>query len=355
MKLLNTLLLSLGFLFLAVLAWKVGPGELWGQVQVLGWGVTLLIFAEGTANLAHTVGWRHCIHEGRRRVSLFRLFHMATAGFAINYLTPTASVGGEVSRAALLTATHTCSQAVSSVLLDKLMTGVAHLVLVVLGAFFLLWRVSLPVQLWVAMAATTMLLTVSMAVFLLLQKQGKLGVLCRWLAHYNLGGRWVRQAAQRLTNVDEALRLFYREHPRDLMLSVAWHMVGHSAAILHAGLFLWLLKQPATLDFVVAAGLLSLWFDLLTFAIPMNLGTLEASRLVVFKALGCQALLGMAFGVTVRVAQVFWACFGLLSYARLAGRNAINGLDSASASLVLAAAPVTEPPQALRRHPTHEV
>src|SRR5664280_867490 len=37
-----------------------------------------------------------------------------------------------------------------------------------------------------------------------------------------------------------------------------------------------------------------------------NLGTLEGSRIVARKAVGVDALLGMTFGVAVRVAQVFW-------------------------------------------------
>jgi len=319
MKRLNTVLLGLGLAFLACLVWKVGPGELWRQLSALGWGVLLLILAEGAANLAHTVGWQCCIHESQERVPIWRLFCMASAGYAINYLTPTASVGGDVSRAALLASTHKGTQAVSSVLLDKLMSAIAHLVLVVLGGIILCLRVSLPVALWVAMAVTTALLIGGTAAFILLQKYGKLGGICRWLVEHRLGGRSMEQAAQHISEVDEALEQFYREHPRDLALSVGWHLLGHSVALLHAWLFLCLLGQPAPFTTVAAAGILALWFDLLTFMIPLNLGTLEGSRIVIFKALGCQALLGMAFGLAIRVAQVFWAGFGLVSYACLAG------------------------------------
>lgn len=58
--------------------------------------------------------------------------------------------------------------------------------------------------------------------------------------------------------------------------------------------------------------------DLLTFAVPLNLGKLEGIRIVVFQARGCSALLGMAYAVAVRVAQLFWAAFGLVSYSFLA-------------------------------------
>lgn len=318
MKRLNLVLLGLGLVFLACLVWKVGPGELWRQLSALGWGVLLLILAEGLANLAHTVAWQCCIHESQTRVRLWRLFCMASAGYAINYLTPTASVGGDVSRAALLASDHKGSQAVTSVLLDKLMSAVAHLLLVMLGGILLCLRVSLPGALWLAMAGTTALLIGGTVAFILLQKYGKLGGICRWLVEHRLGGRAMQQAAQHISEVDEALKQFYRQYPWDLALSVGWHLLGHSVALLHAWLFLWLLGQPAPFTTVAAAGILALWFDLLTFMIPMNLGTLEGSRLVIFKALGCQALLGMAFGVAVRIAQVFWAGFGLACYAWLA-------------------------------------
>ena len=314
MKKLNTALLALGLVFLVYLAWTVGPEELWLQVSALGWGVIPLILSEGGQNLAHTLGWQHCIDGGAPRVPLLRLFRMAMAGYAINYLTPSASVGGDVSRAALLASSRSGPQAVSSVLLDKLMTAFAHLLLAALGSVFLLWKVRLPIQLWVAMAVTTGLLSAGMGIFLWMQKEGKMGGFLRWLVDHNIGGSPVRQAARQISEVDAALKRFYRERPLDLALAAGWHLVGHSVAIFQAWLFLWLLHQPAAFLTVVAAGLLSLWFDLLTFAIPLNLGTLEGSRIVVFRALGCPTLLGMAFGIALRLAQIFWACFGLVNY-----------------------------------------
>ena len=345
MKKLNTALLLIGLAFLVYLVWKIGLGELWRQVSALGWGVALLILSEGLANLAHTEGWRRCIHGSYPAVPLLRLFRMAMAGFAINYLTPSASVGGEVSRATLLATVRNGPVAVSSVLLDKLMTAVAHLALAVLGSLFLLWRVRLPIELWAAMALITVLLTGGMVVFLLLQKHGKVGGVFRWMAEHKLGGRFLQMAAERMSAVDADLKRFYRERPRDLALSVWWHLLGHSAALLQAWLFLTWLEQPAPLATVAAAGFLSLWFDLMTFAIPLNLGTLEGSRIVVFNALGCPSLLGMAFGVAVRVAQVFWAVFGLISYSLLAARKPTTATKASQAQSSSPGIPHRQTPQ----------
>jgi uncharacterized membrane protein YbhN (UPF0104 family) len=239
---------------------------------------------------------------------------MNMAGWAINYLTPTASIGGEVTRASLLSAQCNGTDATGSVLLDKLMTAIAHLLLVIAGAVFLFWRARLSMQLWIAIAVTTALLTLGVTAFLFLQIRGAFGNVCRWLNNRNFGNRFMEDVAQNLFRVDALLKRFYRERSRDLVLSVFWHAVGHAVAIAHAWLFLTLVGQPAPVATIIAAGCLALWFDLLTFAVPLNLGTLEASRIVVLEVLGGQALFGMTFGMAIRAAQLFWACFGLANY-----------------------------------------
>jgi uncharacterized protein (TIRG00374 family) len=246
---------------------------------------------------------------------------MATAGFSLNYLLPAASLGGEASKVALLASNRPASEAVSSVLLDKLSTAIAHLALAWLGAIVVLSHVHLSSGLWIAMAASTGLLTAALGVFLLMQRHGKLGALLRWLADRGIGGAAAARATRRVSEIDEALKRFYRERPRDFALAIGWHLVGHSAAILQAWLFLWLLGQPASISQVACAGCISLWFDLVTFAIPLNLGALEGSRIVALKAIGNSVSIGMAFGVSIRITQLFWAGFGLVTYGFFTAEN----------------------------------
>jgi hypothetical protein len=64
-----------------------------------------------------------------------------------------------------------------------------------------------------------------------------------------------------------------------------------------------------------------MWFDLITFAMPFGLGTLEATRIVALRAVGYNALLGMTYGIAMRLAQLFWSAVGLVNYAFLASRE----------------------------------
>jgi glycosyltransferase 2 family protein len=320
MKKLNTILLALGVVFLAYLLWKIGARELWQKLLALGWGLVPLILGEGVAEMLHTAGWRHCLSGPCRSLSFARLFRIRITGYAINYLTPTATLGGEVVKASLLSMNNNGPEAASSVLIDKVCFAVSHLLFVVAGGIILLGHLQLPGAVWWVMVISSALVAFGVLAFLLLQKYGKLGVVIRWLAARRIGGPALQKASGYITEVDEAMRVFYRNHPRDLILATCWHLLGHSVGIVQTWLFFALLDQNVSLLTVANAWFLGLWFDLPTFFVPLNLGTLEGSRILAFKAIGFDALLGMSYGVTLRFGQIFWSAFGLINYGLLALR-----------------------------------
>jgi uncharacterized protein (TIRG00374 family) len=319
-KFFHTILLALGAVFLAYLVWKIGAREIWRELTSLGWGLIPLVLAEGIAEMIHTLGWRHCMNEPYRSVSWFFLFRIRMAGYAINYLTPTATLGGEVTKATLLASAHKGPGAVTGVLIGKLCFGFSHLLFVVIGSMFILSRVKLPMALWLGMLLSSALVTSGMVVFLVLQKRGKLGALLRWLVERRLGGRFLQRAAAGITEIDEALKVYYRERAHALIFAIGWHLLGYSIGILQTWYFFTLLNRTS---WVVAAAtwFLGMWFDLLTFAMPLGLGTLEGTRIIALEAVGYNALLGITYGVSLRLAQLFWAAAGLVNYVLLVSRE----------------------------------
>ena len=188
MKKLHTILLVLGVAFLGYLLWSIGVRELWRELGLLGWGLVPLLLSEGVGELIHTLGWRRCLSGPQRALPFGLLFRIRMAGYAINYLTPTAALGGEVTRATLLSSYGHAPQVVSGLLVDKACIAVAHLLWVIIGAGVILWQVKLPVPLGVAMVLAALLLAAGITAFLLLQIYGKLGAVVRWLARHRIGG-----------------------------------------------------------------------------------------------------------------------------------------------------------------------
>ncbi|HUC86208.1 MAG TPA: hypothetical protein VL970_13510, partial [Candidatus Acidoferrales bacterium] len=112
-------------------------------------------------------------------------------------------------------------------------------------------------------------------------------------------------------------------------------LVGYSVGIVQTWFFFHLLHQDATWIVASSAWFLGMWFDLLTFAIPQNLGTLEGTRVLVLQTFGYTALMGVAYGFALRLAQIIWSCVGLAFYALLVSRvhqprSAIIVLEPAS-------------------------
>jgi uncharacterized protein (TIRG00374 family) len=324
MKYFNVILLALGCTLLAALIWTVGPAELWNEFTLLGWGLIPFAFCEGAAEMIHTLGWRHCLSGNLRKISWFRLYRIRMAGYAINYLTPTASLGGEVTKTTLLTAQAQVSQAASGVLIGKVCFGLAHLLFVTLGILVVMHTIHLGAAVWIPLLLSAMLVAGGIAIFLLLQKHGKLGAPTRWLVAKGIGGRTVEKIAANFTSVDEELRAFYRDRPMDMCLAICWHLLGYSIGIAQTWFFLHLLHPPVSL--VVAAGVwfIGMWFDLLTFAIPLNAGSLEGTRILALKLIGFGAPLGLAYGVALRLAQMLWAGVGLLLYGELTAHKATS-------------------------------
>ena len=317
MRKVHTVLLALGFGFLVYLVWRTGARELWRQLTLLGWGLVPIILAEGLAEFFHAISWQYCFAASHRKVPLARLFRIHLAGYAINFFTPTASVAGDATKAALLAEQRDGKDAVAAVLVGKLSFALGHLLFVALGAAIVLPGLQWPPLLRTVLLIGITMLGVGIIIFMFLQMQGKLAALPRWLAARNICVKTFQRLIHPLEQVDATLKIFYRDHPWNLARSVFWHFVGYTVGIFTTWYFLSLVGERAPVTAAARVWFLAMWIDLVTFAVPLNLGVLEGGRLVAFRMVGFGTLPGMSFGLVTRAAQLFWAAVGLVNYALL--------------------------------------
>jgi hypothetical protein len=330
MKKFHVAAILLGSFLLVLLTWKIGPGELWHGLSLLGWGLVPFVLMEGAVDIFHTLGWRRCLSPPHRSLPFSRLFGIRLAGSSINYFTPTASLGGEVIKGALLSLNHRGPEAATGVIIGKLAYALSQLLFVVAGSVLILWKINLPLAGSAAMLVGSGVVGAGIVGFLIVQKRGKLGAAVRWLAAHNLGGERLKKASQQITQVDLALHLFYKERPVDLPLSMCWHAAGMICSILKTWYFLLLVADGS---FLAAAGIwiLGTWFDLLTFPVPLGIGVQEGVRVLAFKALGFTLASGLTYGIALRLEQIFWAGVGLLIYAALLAGKRKEGIFSEKA------------------------
>jgi len=323
MKKFHIISILLGTILLVFLIWKIGADALWRDLCLFGWGTIFFILMKGITDVFYTLGWRYCLPQPHRSLPFFRLLGIHLAGSSINYITPTADIGGEVTKGTLLSLNHQGSEAAAGVIIGKLSYALSQLLFVILGSVLILWKIDLTIEGSAAMLIGSALIGGGILGFLIVQKHGKLGVVVRWLVDHNVGGDTLQKAADHITQVDSALKLFYKERPADLPISMLWYMTGMVCSILKTWYFLALLVEGSLF---AAAGIwfLATWFDLLTFAIPLGVGIQEGTRVIAFKALGLSLTLGLTYGILIRLEQIFWTGIGLFIYAILLRRGRRN-------------------------------
>lgn len=317
MKYFHFAIVTLGVMLLGALVYKIGLHALQTDLLRLGWGLIPFILLEGMVDIFHTLGWRHCLTGPHRSLPYHKLFRIRLAGGSINYFTPTATLGGEVTKGTLLASDQGGTEAISSVVIGKVSYALTQLLFVALGSAFFLWGTQLPPGVWPVMLTGNVLLVTGVIGFLLVQKYGKLGAMIRWLVRRRVGGKLAQQLAGHITAVDDDLKRFYRQRPKDLPLSMCWHAVGLVCSVMKTWYFLVVMTPHGSL--FVAAGIwfLSSWCDLLTFPVPLGIGVQEGIKVFAFRTLGFNLAMGLTYGVALRIEQLFWAGLGLLTYMSL--------------------------------------
>jgi len=213
----------LGVGFLVFLIWKIGAAVLWQELVTLGWGLVPMIIMNGLGKFFHALGWRYCLIEPYRTLPLSQVVSIRMAGFAINQLTPTATVGGYVTMGTLLSMGRqelNAHEAATSAIIGKLSHTLAQLLFVVFGSVVIIYAMDLPAAVWTAMVTGSIILGVGVFAFLVVQKYGKLGAVIRWLVAHKFEGKGIKRLSYHITEIDNHMKLFYEKYPMDMTISV---------------------------------------------------------------------------------------------------------------------------------------
>lgn len=304
--------LAFGVAVLAATAWHIGLGVLAADLRALGWGLAVVVAIYGLDVACNTAGWALGFPRGERPVSAAWLLLARLAGDSVNYLTPTATVGGELLRIRLLGPRAAAGVRWASVSVAKLGQTVAQAIFVLLGLGALLPRV-LPVPAApVVLAGTLAALAVGVGLVWLVGR----GL---WKAVARLGlARWLPAAwAAPGRELDAALG---RLGPARVALGLAGFVAGWAVGALEVYVVLAWIGAPVDWATALAVETGSVLIDGIVFFVPAKLGTQEGGKVVLFGALGLDPARGFTLGVVRRIRELVYAGLGLAALGWLAGR-----------------------------------
>jgi putative membrane protein len=311
-------LLAAGIVLFVFLVRRLGAGEVWDNLRLIGWGFLLVLAQEGVSYCLNTLGWYFAFPPPRPPIRFRRLVAARLGGEAINNLTPTATIGGEVVRARMLEGLCDQHTAWASVAVAKLSQTAAQMVFVFVGLIFLVRDVPLPDGfrggLFIGLAA----ISIGLAIGIALQQRGLFGAALRLAAR--LGMRIPDSMHAQVARLDAEIARLYQA-PWAFAASVAGFFGGWCMGAVEVYIIMWCLQLAPTWGTAFTVEVLAVAVDALFFFVPAKAGVQEGSKALIFRLLGFDPAKGLVLGIVRRLRELAWSSVGLIVLARYQARK----------------------------------
>jgi glycosyltransferase 2 family protein len=314
LRLAEWLVLAGGIVLFCVLLAQLGIGNVLANLQMVGWGIVLIIAAELVPVALNTVGWGAAFSRGRVP-SFWQLLQARVAGDAVNCLTPTATLGGEFVRVRILQGKRTGPSLVASVMVAKITQTVGLVSFVAIGLLFVADDTQLPADARLGIFAGLAAFSVIVAGLLIVQRRGLLAPTLRLVDRWRVL-RFLASLRSSIEQVDAEMTRVHCESTGRIVFSSASFALGYASGIIETYLILWFFGVPVSLELALTIEVLGVVLNNLMFFVPLRAGIQEAGKVLVFAMLGLEPAQGLAAGVIYRIRELTWAFIGLAIMAR---------------------------------------
>jgi hypothetical protein len=326
--------LAVGLGVLAGTVWTIGVGTLIADLGALGWGLAAVLLVEALSVLLNTAGWALAFPRGDRCVGGATLLAVRLAGDAVNYLTPSATIGGELLRVRLLGPGVPARVRWATVSAAKVGQSLGQAAFILLGVAVALPELAAP-RPWLGESFALVLAVVAGAAAL------APGAVFVWAMGH---GFWTAiQGTLRRIRLAWLVPDSWGPSGRDLDGTLARVGPGRASAAFACfvagwavgGLEIYLILRGvgAPVDPRTAIGLEAgaALIDGILFFVPAKVGTQEGGKVVLFAALGLDPARGLTVGVVRRIRELVYAGLGLTALAWMTARAGAGpaGLDPA--------------------------
>jgi len=304
---------------LGLFAWVLRESDLRGVWRLLSdfrwrFGMVLLFYVVIFG--LDTLGWKFALRpQVQSRIPWARLFRARLAGEAVNYVTPTAWIGGEPVKAWILSRRHgvPIQDGMASVVIAKTTFTLSMVLFIVIG--LVVTAVTQPVSpalmrwVWVILPILTVLIGLFVGVQFLQPFRRGLEILSRLLP-------WFRKVETKMHEWDRSIVSFYKQAPTSVFWSLGFHFLGWLAGAVEVYLILHFLHLPVS--WATAFSIEALWVLLRSgaFLIPASIGASEGFLLLICSGLGVSSVTGLALGLIRRAREITWMSLGLLEFSR---------------------------------------
>ncbi|HEX3408773.1 MAG TPA: lysylphosphatidylglycerol synthase domain-containing protein [Candidatus Binataceae bacterium] len=315
MRRLQTLILLLALGFYVWFLHRFGLSTVLSYIRLAGWGLALTITLEAAARVANTLGWRVTIVDYPRNLGVGELFVARISGEAIDYVTPSAQLGGQFVMAIMVRRKLAMAVGLATVIVASLAEALGQIGFISAALIAALpFEARLHHLFWPLMGGLA--LAVAFAVgFFVLQMKHPFALLWKAAAKLNVGHLADPEVKAAADEADALLVDFYRRHRARLVLSCLCYLFAWGMGPVEIYILLTLLHQPATIVIVLLVEALGLLIERATFLIPAKLVSQEGGKALILALLGYPVGIGFAVGVLRRIKEMVWVLIGLAAFA----------------------------------------
>jgi hypothetical protein len=284
-----------------------------------GWVFVPIVLVWGVVYITNTIAWLTLAEDGSSRLPFARGYAISVASFAINYITPMVSLGGEPFKIAASARWLGGDTAASSVVAFRVVHTLGQLLfwlLTVPIAFALLPHTTITL---VLLGVATVALAVGAALLALLMRTSAIepllaGLAARFATTPLLGrvARLVLGGRTSLAVIDTALVRLAHERTGALVVALVAEVSGRFIAMFEY----FFIARSIGVDIgypaaVLIGGFSQLILNLLFF-IPFEMGSKEGGLYLIFELLHLPPSLGVYTAIVSRLRELTWIGIGLL-------------------------------------------
>jgi uncharacterized protein (TIRG00374 family) len=284
------------------------------EFRTLGLLFPVILLPSAGWHIVRTCGWLICFPSDVRP-TFWRLFRVRLAADAVSYFT-IRGLASEPLRVVLLLDRVPAEASTASTILERTAMGVMSVVLVGMTSIVAMSSESVP-EGWQSVfrgIAVVAVLVVGLTALFLTRKGRYVGPLFEAL-YRRTGWHWTEgRVAHFIREVENIFLHLARSDPRRLRNVVLLSIAAYACMTLEIWLVFWAINEPVSVWSAMFVETFTRSASVFSGAIPANLGALEASNVVVVRALGLAGAGSLA--LSRRIRSLFWAGLGLVLYPR---------------------------------------
>lgn len=309
------LLFAIGIAVFIYLVNDFGLDNILINLKKTGWYFIPVIGVWAFVYLFNAFAWRSIIGNDRDKISFWKIISVTISGFAINYITPSVSLGGEPYRIAELRKPLGTSKAVSVTLLYSMIHFLSSFVFWILIILLALASLTLTSATKISLIFALIVFSVIVYFFFNRHKNGILESLLNITTKIPLIKKLAEKysdKAESIKQVDHQIKDLYLNRKRDFFSALSLELIARIIGSLENLFILKAIGIDITFSEALYINAVSSFVINLFFFMPLELGSREGGLVLVLKTLKMGSSVGIYIGLVNRIRELLWILIGLL-------------------------------------------